>query len=300
MHHRQCQRGRFSVALLMAALCCAPSGLPGLAQAGAQNSAVVSRSGENILTAQDMEDLRVIDACVLETPLSAVEQEQAQQNIVRQFQRAPAAFTKTEPQNHQIAELLRHASLAERTEIALRLWAAWNNRAQVDPTVKWWVDLVRRHNPVIARSGELVVTRLQLNGLFADNDWVAKTAGLPVSTEASRTAYIRDLPAKFAAMPQADKIRLARADVRWFDLHDPVLDHSDLQQIAVNEVHQHVHGPQDVFAEARNLEDVGVRFNNEMAQFTHNMAAISGLDFQTKSNINNLNFADRKFWGKGP
>jgi hypothetical protein len=36
-----------------------------------------------------------------------------------------------------------------------------------------------------------------------------------------------------------------------------------------------------------------------MAQFAHNMGAISGLDFQTKSNINNLNFADRKFWGKG-
>jgi hypothetical protein len=28
------------------------------------------------------------------------------------------------------------------------------------------------------------------------------------------------------------------------------------------------------------------------------MAAIGGLDYQTKSNINNLNFADRKFWGQ--
>jgi hypothetical protein len=71
-----------------------------------------------------------------------------------------------------------------------------------------------------------------------------------------------------------------------------VLDHSDLKLIAENEVHQHVHGPQDVYTEARALEDVGVRFNNEMAQFTRNMGAISGLDFQTKSNINNLNFAD--------
>jgi len=302
MNHRLFykQRVPLSHALLVAAFSWAAFSIPGLAQAGSQASAAVSRAGENALTAQDMEDLRVIDACVLDTPLSPVEQEQARQNIVRQFQRAPAAFAKTEPQNHQIAELLRHGSLAERTEISLRLWAAWNSRAQVDPTVKWWIDLVRRHNPVIAQSGELVVTRLQLNGLFADNDWVAKTAGLPVSTEASRAAFIRELPAKFAAMPQADKIRLARADVRWFDLYDPVLDHSDLQQIAVNEVHQHVHGPQDVFSEARDLEDVGVRFNNEMAQFTHNMAAISGLDFQTKSNINNLNFADRKFWGKGP
>jgi hypothetical protein len=145
-----------------------------------------------------------------------------------------------------------------------------------------------------------VVTRLQLNGLFADNDWVAKTAGLPLSTEASRAAYIRELPSKFAAMPQEEKIRLARADVRCFDLRDPILNHSDLQQIAVTEVHRHVHGRQDVYLEARDLEDAGVRFNNEMSQFVHNMGAVGGLDFQTKSNINNLNFADRKFWGKGP
>jgi hypothetical protein len=101
-------------------------------------------------------------------------------------------------------------------------------------------------------------------------------------------------------MPQGEKEKIARADVRWFDLYDPVLDHSDLRQIAVNQVHERVHGPQDIYTEARNLEDVGVRFNAEMAQFVQNMGAISGLDFKTKSNINNLNFADRKYWGQRP
>ena len=296
----ECSLTRCSCAFLLAAISCASGFASGFAQTSPPASQVVFRSGDNVLTAQDLEDLRVIDASVLDTPLSPVEQEQARENILRQFQRAPEAFTKSEPANHQIAELLRHAPLADRTEIAMRLWAGWNSRAQVDPTVKWWIDLVRRPNPVIAQNGDLVVTHLQLNGLFADNEWVAKTAGLPTSTEASRAAFIRELPGKFAAMTQEEKIKLARADVRWFDLHDPVLDHSDLRQIAVNEVHERVHESQDVYVEARNLEDVGVRFNNEMAQFAHNMGAISGLDFQTKSNINNLNFADRKFWGKGP
>ena len=269
-------------------------------QAPASPAQAIASANGNILNAQDLEDLRVVDAVVLDTPLSPAEQEEARQNIIRQFQKSPAEFAKSEPATHQIAELVRHGTLAERTEIALRLWAGWNNKAQADPSVKWWLDLVRRHNLVIAQSGSLVVTHMQLNGLFADNDWVAKTAGLPLSTEASRAAYIRELPAKFAAMPQDEKIRLSRADVRWFDLQNPILNHSDLRQIAINEVHEHVHGPQDVFTEARSLEDVGVRFNNEMAQFVHNMGAIGGLDFQTKSNINNLNFADRKFWGKGP
>jgi hypothetical protein len=269
-------------------------------QAPASPSQAISSANGNVLTTQDLEDLRVVDAVVLDTPLSPAEQEAARQNILRQFQKSPAEFAKSQPATHQVAELIRHGTLAERTEIALRLWASWNNKAQTDPSVKWWLDLVRRHNPVIAQSGDLVVTHMQLNGLFADNDWVAKTAGLPLSTEASRAAYIRELPQKFATMPQDEKIRLARADVRWFDLENPILNHSDLRQIATNEVHEHVHSPQDVFTEARSLEDIGVRFNNEMAQFVHNMGAISGLDFQTRSNINNLNFADRKFWGKGP
>jgi hypothetical protein len=192
-------------ALLLAASLLAINSIPASAQAASPASGVASRSGDNVLTAQDMDDLRVIDACVLDTPLSPVEQEQAQQNIVRQFQSAPAAFTKTEPANRQIADLLRHGLRAERTELAMSLWAAWNSRAQVDPTVKWWTDLVRRHNPAIAQSGDLVVTRLQLNGLFADNDWVAKTAGLPVSTEASRAAFIRELSAKFAACRRQTK-----------------------------------------------------------------------------------------------
>jgi hypothetical protein len=79
-----------------------------------------------------------------------------------------------------------------------------------------------------------------------------------------------------------------------------IIDHDDLQKIAVNEVHERVHGPQDVYSEARNLEDIGVRFNTEMAQFAHNMAAIGNMDFKTKSNINNLNFATKLFQGKGP
>jgi hypothetical protein len=182
----------------------------------------------------------------------------------------------------------------------MRLWAAWNDRAQTDPATRWWVEMVRRHNPPIAQSGGLIVTRIQINGLFADDDWVAKTAGLTPSTEGSRSAYVRELPAKFAAMPPEEKVKLARADVRWFDMHDPILDHNDLRQIAVNQVHEHVHGPQDVYSEARNLEDIGVRFNTEMAQFAHNMAAIGNMDFKTKSNINNLNYATRLFQGKGP
>jgi hypothetical protein len=297
-HSRSRSRNWLPMLLLMA-----PLGVPILAQgtnATNQPPNVVSSAGDNVLTTEDLEDLRVLDASVLDTPLSPEEQQAARQNILNQFQKNAANFTKTRSATHQLAEFMRHGSLAERTEISMRLWAAWNDRAQTDPATRWWVDMVRRHNPPIAQSGGLVVTRIQINGLFADDDWVAKTAGLPPSTEASRSTYVRELPAKFAAMPPEEKVKLARADVRWFDMHDPILDHNDLQKIAVNEVHEHVHGPQDVYSEARNLEDIGVQFNTEIAQFAHNMTAIGNMDFKTKSNINNLNYATRLFQGKGP
>jgi hypothetical protein len=288
-------------ALLLMAFSCASIFVPTFAQGTASPTPnVISRAGDNVLTTEDMEDLRILDASVLDTPLSPEEQQQARQNIVNQFQKNSAAFTKARPATHQLAEMMRHGSLSERTEISMRLWANWNARSETDPATRWWVAMVRRHNPPILQNGDLVITRIQINGLFADDDWVAQTAGLSPSTEASRAAYVRELPAKFAAMPQEEKMKLARADVRWFDLHDPVLDHNDLRQIAVNQVHERVHGQQDVYSEARNLEDVGVRFNTEMAQFAHNMAAIGNMDFKTKSNINNLNFANRLFQGKGP
>jgi hypothetical protein len=259
---------------------------------------VVAQSGGSTLTEQDLSEVLFVDGCVLDTPLSPTDEQQARQNIIRQFQNDPAGFTKSKPLTDKVAEILRHGSLADRTELTIELWAAWNSKSETDTSTKWWIELVKRHNPPIVQSGGLVVTRLQLNGLFADNDWVAEAAGLPPSSPESRAAFVRELPQKFAVMPPEEKMKLARADVRWFDLHNPILNHNDLRQIAVNEVHDHVHGASDVYAEARSLEDVGVRFNNEMAQFTHNMAAIGGLDYQTKSNINNLNFADRKFWGQ--
>jgi len=266
--------------------------------APAADSKVLAQSGVNTLTEKDIEQTLFIDDCVLDTPLSASELQQARQNIITQFENDPAAFTKSKPLSDKVADLLRHGPISDRTEIAVQLWVLWNQKSQSDAHTKWWVDLVRQHNPPIAQSGDLKVTRLQLDGLFADNDWVAKTAGLPQASAETRAAYARQLRQKFAAMTPEEKQRLARADVRWFDFHDPILDHSDLLQIARNHVRENVRGPQDVYAEARTLEDIGVRFNDGMAQFAHNMAAIGGLDFQTKSNIHNLNFADNKFWGR--
>lgn|GEM_PF-3627183 len=111
----------FGHALLPVAFACAASPAIAVGQAPAPASQAVSSSGNNVLTVQDMEDLRVIDASVLDTPLSPAEQEQARQNIIRQFQKSPAEFTKARPATQQITEVFRHGSLADRTALAMQL-----------------------------------------------------------------------------------------------------------------------------------------------------------------------------------
>jgi hypothetical protein len=178
------------------------------------------------------------------------------------------------------------------------LWSHWIGAAS-DPATAVWLAMVKRHSPSIVVSGNLVVTHRQLDAMFASDDWVAQAAGLPTSTPATRAAYAAALPAKFAAMPLVEKQRFALADQRWAALLSPILDHSDLRAKAVSIVHQNVHGPADVATQARSLENDGIEFHVEIAQFMQHMAQVSGVGYQGTTNANAINFASRKFLGEG-
>ena len=291
--HEMRSRPRLFVAALVAA-----GALTVSMTARAQTAGVFAQSGSYTVTQQDFEDIHVIDASVLDTPLSVAEEAQARQNILSQFQKSPAAFTKALPETHKYAEIFRHGSDTEQLMLRTVLWSRWMD-ATSDPTAAIWLAMVKRHSPPIVTSGNLVVTHRQLDAMFASNDWVAKAAGLPTSTPASRAAYAAALPAKFAAMPLAEKQQHVLADKRWADLLSPILDHSDLRAKAVSIVHQNVHGQADVAMQARSLENDGIAFHVEMAQFVQHMAAIGGLAYQGQMNAESLNFASRKFMGMG-
>lgn len=264
----------------------------------ATESQVLARSGTYVFTQQNLEDVRLIDACVLDTPLSPAEEQETRENILGQFRGNPAAFAKNLPQTQKYAQILRTGSQTERLMLSTVLWSRWI-AATSDPTVARWVAIVKRHSPAIVASGNLVVTGRQIDAMFASNDWVAQTAGLPVSTPASRAAYAKALPAKFAAMTPAEKQQLVFADQRWAMLQEPILDHSDLRAKAVSLVHSNVHGPGDIPAEARSLENAGLEFHAAMAQFVSNMGQISGIGASGKMNADSINFASRKFLGMG-
>ncbi len=268
----------------------------GAAHAAAQttDSQIAARSGAYVLTAQDLQEILFVDGCVLQTPLNAVEQQEARQNILGQFQKNPAAVSKGMDVTHKAAEILRHGSLFERTALSTILWGGWQEAAASDPAAARWVAMVKRHNPPIAVANGLVVTKLQLDGMFVSNDWVAQTAGLPMSTLESRAAFARELSSKFASMTQVEKEVFANADRRWLLLNS-FLNYSDMRASAINSVHQNVHGPGDVAREARSLENSGLQFIARMQQLGEQSAAIAGISTKGQMNVNSIYMATKNF-----
>jgi len=223
------------------------------------------------VTLEDLDAIAIIDASVLETPLDEDEQVQGRDTIATQYRQNPQGFVKSLEIEHKLAQVLLHGSAAEQMQARTIAWLGWLGAGQNSPLAARWVATVKRHNSPVAAAGGLTVTNRQLDALFVSNDWVARAANLPSSTEESRAAFARELPAKFAAMTQAERLQLALADVRW-DAVQGVIGFG-LQAKAVEIVHQNVHDAKDVAMGARHLENAALEFEQGVAQFNKQMAA---------------------------
>jgi hypothetical protein len=223
------------------------------------------------LTLQDFDDIAVIDASVLETPLDANEQAQGRDTITTQYRQNPKGFMQGLEIEHKLAQVLLRGSATEQMQARTIAWLGWLGAKQSSPLAARWVATVQRHNSPVAAMGGLAVTNRQLDALFVSNDWVAQAANLPPSTEEGRAAFARELPPRFAAMTQAERLQLALADLRWDALRGVI--GFGLQAKAVEIVHQNVHGSHDVAMGARHLENAALQFELGMAQFNKQMQA---------------------------
>jgi hypothetical protein len=225
----------------------------------------------NPLTMQNFEDIAVIDASVLDTPLDATEQAEGRDTIAGQYRQNPQAFLKSLEIEHKLASVLVHGSPAEQLQARTIAWLGWLGAAQSSPPAARWVATVKRHNLPIASVSGITVTNRQLDAMFVSNDWVAQAANLPLSTQESRAAFRQGLPARFTAMSHAEQLQLALADVRWDALRGVI--GFGLQAKAVEIVHPNVHSAKDVPLGARYLENSAIQFDQGMAQFNKQMAA---------------------------
>ena len=221
------------------------------------------------LTMQDFEDIAIIDASVLETPLDANEQAEGRDTIATQYRQNPKGFMQSLEFERKLAQVLAHGSATEQMQARTIAWLGWLGARQSSPLAARWVATVKRHNSPVAAAGELAVTNRQLDAMFVSNDWVARAANLPVSTQESRAAFTRELPARFATMTQSERLQLALADIRWSALRGVI--GFGLQAKAVEIVHQNVHGSADIAMGARHLENAALEFEQGMAQFNKQM-----------------------------
>lgn len=214
------------------------------------------------LTLQGFEDIAVIDASVLETPLDATEQDAARETLVSQYRRNPQAFIKGLEIEHPLAQILLHGTPSEQMQARTIAWLGWMEAAPGNPLTTRWVATVRRHDVPLAEANGVVVTNRQIDALFVSNDWVAKAVNLPLSTAESRAAFTQSMIGKFGSMSQVQRQQLAVADLRWDALRGVL--HFGLQDKAISIVHTNVHSPSDVDKGARHLEDAALEFDRGM------------------------------------
>jgi hypothetical protein len=249
-------------------------------------SQILARSAACNFTIPDYQDILAMDNAVLQTPLSVVEMAQGRQRMLAQFRKNPDAFCKALPAMRHGADIMRHGSEADRRQLGVDLWTRWLLAAPFDPIAAQWVAVVRQHNPPFISDGGLAVSKRQLDALFASNDWVAQSANLPTSTAETRTAFQKEMIAKFASLPQLQKERLAKADERWAAVHDIILIDNQARDKTIEVVRKQVHTQADVPTAARVLEDMSVQveaYSRENAQRTSAIIGALGQAWQAQN-----------------
>ena len=280
------------------------AGIAGLALSAAAAadpapSEVLAQAGGLSYTGANLADVLAIDAGVLESPLSDAERIRVQQIVVEGFKEAPDKVAKSFAAIHNNAELYRHGSAMEQALAREGHWEAVLKAAPTDRIVAQWLEIMRQHGTVIVEGDGMVVTKPELQAMFASEDLVAEVAGQPKPAAAERDALTVGLPERFAALKPEEKARYAHAERRRAALLQNILAYGDLRAKAVTLIKTAVHKPEDVAPEARSLEDDGMRFAEEIARFSQQQAAIGGLDYKTKTTAEGINFASRKFLGQG-
>jgi hypothetical protein len=249
--------------------------------------------------AQGFDDIAVIDASVLESPLDASEQAAGRDAIAAQYRRSPQDFIKGLEVEHKLAQALLHGSATEQMQARTIAWLGWLGASINSPSAAGWVATVRRHNAPVTAAAGLIVTNRQLDALWVSNDWVAQTASQPLSTAETRAAFARDLPARFNSMTQPERLQLAIADIRW-DAVRAVIGFG-LQAKAETIVRQNVHGGADVPPAARHLENAALEFELGVIklnrQTTANTIAIMG-GIGQGAVAESMNTAQDRFEGK--
>ena len=263
-----------------------------------QAQPVLARSGRYAYPESSLRDVLAIDAAILESPLSDAEQAQVRALVIDEFNRDPAKIVAVIPAAHRMAGLFHDGAGYDIASTREKYWESTLKLAQSDALAARWLEIMKRHIPIIVAANGYVVTMHQVNALFASSDYIAGIAGQPKSTPEQRAAFARSLPGRFTQMSPVEQEQIAHAESRLVASQVNIFKYNDLHAKAATQIHANVHGPDDVPKEARRLEDWGIKFQNVYQTFATRQQAINGEQAKLDS-VKQINMATRQFMGQG-
>lgn len=263
-----------------------------------QTQPVLARSGRYAYPESSLRDVLAIDAAILESPLSDAEQAQVRALVIDEFNRDPAKIVAVIPAAHRMAGLFHDGAGYDIASTREKYWESTLKLAQSDALAARWLEIMKRHVPIIVAASGYVVTMHQVNALFASSDYIAGIAGQPKSTPEQRAAFARSLPGRFTQMSPVEQEQIAHAESRLVASQVNIFKYNDLHAKAATQIHANVHGPDDVPKEARRLEDWGIKFQNVYQTFATRQQAINGEQAKLDS-VKQINMATRQFMGQG-
>jgi len=136
---------------------------------------------------------------------------------------------------------------------------------QNDPAGK----VVLKYNPVIVKAPGMIVTRLNVECLFASNTLVAQIAGVAPPRQSEKDECLRDLPSRFSSLTKEQQEFFRQAETRLARFQE-MYRSGFIGPSVVAEIKKTVHSPKDVPDRARALENTAFKYEAAVNRIASN------------------------------
>jgi hypothetical protein len=150
-------------------------------------------------------------------------------------------------------------------------WAAFGKSPggfgefQNDPAGK----IILKYNPVVVSTGDVIITRLSVESLFASNALVAKIAGVAPPSQSEIDECLGLLPAQFASLTKEQQEFFRQAESRLARFQEMHASHF-IGPSVVAEIKKTVRSPKDVPDRARALENTAFKYEAAVNRIASN------------------------------
>lgn len=221
--------------------------------------AVVVASGGYRLTARMLDEARRYGQILAAADFSAGDAAALRAGLIATFRKEPARQAAAYDAVEKILQQGLPDGAPSWHALALLRYRQWQWYGQAQRLADFasypFGRMVLKYNPVVVRSGGMIVTRDNVDCLFYADTLVAKAAAVAPPIAADKDRFVGDLPSRFAAMPMRQRQDLSQAEIRLARL-EAVYDGTVKTHAAmVADIRKAVHAPADVRREARRVEN---------------------------------------------